>query len=64
MSIEIHDTVTEPNMIPFLCEITLCCIVSYHFALLVMQSEKRSDNRGTAPETCNTSSGQPMCKPE
>lgn len=28
-------------MLPFLCEITLCCIVSYHFALLVMKREPR-----------------------
>ena len=35
-------------MVPFLCEITLCCIVSYHLALLLMQGEKRSDKRAIA----------------
>jgi len=32
-------------MFPFLCEITLACIISYHFALLVMQPEKRVSKR-------------------
>ena len=31
-------------MLPFLCEVTLCCIVSYHFALLVMKREPRSNH--------------------
>ena len=28
-------------MLPFLCEISLCCIVSYHFALLILTRGQR-----------------------
>ena len=32
-------------MLPFVCEVTLCLIVSYHFALLVLQREPITNRR-------------------
>jgi len=32
-------------MFPFLCEITLCSIIWYWFALFLMQSEKHASKR-------------------
>ncbi len=33
----------ECYMFPFLLEITLCCIISYQLAFMLMQSEKPAD---------------------
>ena len=37
-------------MFPFLCEIALCFIVSYHVALLFLSREPRVHRNGDAPE--------------
>ncbi len=38
-------------MFPFLCEIALCFIVSYHVALLFLSREPRAHRNGDAPRT-------------
>ena len=37
-------------MFPFLCEIALCFIVSYHVALLFLSHEPRTNREGADPE--------------
>jgi hypothetical protein len=42
-------------MFPFLCEITLCCIVSYHVALLFISREPRPRRDANAPKNTGSS---------
>jgi hypothetical protein len=47
-------------MIPFLCEIALCCIVSYHVALLVMQGDKGPDKLAAPGKVATSPAANPL----
>jgi hypothetical protein len=49
----------EPDMFPLLCEITLASVISYQFAMLVLQNEKSTgiSKPGVKPQQARAHEG-------